>query len=116
MKKFKVWFISASTGCTCCSSENHYRGPYKTKEDAERRINYYRTSDQKTGYWPLASQFSRRGNYSVYEIYCEPISDDRFIIGEERVVDYLSFVEVNEDGSVKGSDNVEYFSSELYVD
>ena len=98
----KIYVIECRTGCSCCSNENHYRGPYKTKEDAERRIAYFKSPESK--YWPLASQYSRRGNYSIEETTCEPISGDRYIINGDRVMYGLEFVEVNSDGTVANND------------
>jgi hypothetical protein len=95
----KIYLIYASTGCTCCSEENHYRGPYKSKEDCEKRIKYYKTSN----YWPVASQYSQRGNYSIKEYSLEEISKDRYIVGGVHVYSKgeISFIEVNEDGTLK---------------
>lgn len=95
----KVILIDASTGCSCCSYENHYRGPYKSIEDAERRIKYYRSPDSK--YWPLASQYARRGVYRIETHTIEMLPDGR-IIWLDRVYDKdelnLTIVEVNESG------------------
>jgi len=112
MEKFKIYLIEASTGCTCCASENHMRGPFRTEEDAKRRIEYYHNSPRETGYWPLASQYARRGRYSVEEYEVEPISDDRFILGEEKVLDSLNFIDVNEDGTIKQDSDAEWFGSD----
>lgn len=105
LKKEKVFFVYCGTGCTCCSGENHYRGPYKTKEDAERRVAYYRSPDSK--YWPVASQYSKRGNYSIEERLIESLDDGRVIItddgGDGIVIQSLSFVDVSADGTI--SDN-----------
>jgi len=107
--KNSFFLIEAQTGCTCCSSEDHFRGPYKSKSDAKRRIEYYRSKDSR--FWPLASQYARRGSYSVKEISFEFISkrriilDDRFV---EDLKDVPEFIRVNEDGTVKG--NKEYFN------
>lgn len=114
MDKFKIYLIDASTGCTCCAYDNHIRGPYRTKEDAKRRIDYYHNSPRDTGYWPLASQYARRGRYSVDEYEVEPIDGDRFIIDDDKVVNYLNFIDVNEDGTIKQSDESEHFGSENY--
>jgi hypothetical protein len=98
------------TGCTCCSSENHYRGFYRTKEDAERRIRYYYSPDSK--FWPLASQYARRGRYSIEEVEIEDLKDGRYILDDEKVLHELNFIEVKEDGSIKNDDS-EYLWSDL---
>jgi hypothetical protein len=101
-----IYLIHAGTGCTCCSSENHHRGPYRTREDAERRIAYYNAPESK--FWPLASQYARRGRYSIVEKNIEPISANRFILDERYVLYGLDFIEVKEDGAVE-DDQAEQF-------
>lgn len=95
-----VYVISCSTGCSCCSYENHYRGPYKTKEDAERRIAYYRTDGN---FHPVASQYSKRGVYKVKEVDVENISEGRVILCGCYVAypSSMEIIEVAEDGTVK---------------
>jgi hypothetical protein len=97
-----LFLIECRTGCTCCQGENHYRGLYATEDDAKRRINYYRTSPDKGGYWPLASQYSRRGNYSVHPATIETLPDGRKIINGSTVIDADEYqvIIVNPDGSV----------------
>ena len=109
-RKGKVFIIHAMTGCTCCSIENHYRGLYRTKEDAERRKGYYRSKD--SNFWPLASQYASRGIYYIEEKELEILPDGRFII-DCRVFDpeELRFIDVNSDGTIS-KDNAEYFCSE----
>lgn len=106
--KNSFFVIVASTGCTCCSDKDHLRGPYKNKSDAERRIKYYHAENSK--FWPLASQYARRGSYSINEISFELISKGRIIL-DDRIVRKLEaipeFIKVNEDGTVEG--NEEYF-------
>lgn len=106
-----IWTIYCATGCSCCHSDNHYRGPYRTKEDAERRIAYYHAPDSK--FWPVSSQFARRGWYTIEQAELEPISGNRFILNGERVLDHLTFVEVNPDGTV-ADDKAEWFHEALY--
>ena len=102
----KIFLIRARTGCTCCSEENHYRGPYRTYEDAQRRIEYYLHLDSK--YWPLASQYAKRGTYSIVELTVEEISEGRYIIDGDTVVSSIAFVAVGDDGTVD-DDNKERF-------
>lgn len=75
MKKIKGFIVSCRTGCSCCSSENHYRGPFKTRETAEAKIIEFRAIPI------LASQYARRGNYSVEEAEIEVLPDGRVIVG-----------------------------------
>jgi hypothetical protein len=71
----KLFLIYCSTGCTCCSGENHYRGPFSTKEIADARVATYRELRV------LASQYSARGNYTIYEHDGEQMTDGRIICG-----------------------------------
>lgn len=103
----KMYLIYAGTGCTCCNDDNHYRGPYKTKEDAERRISYYYHKDSK--YWPLASQFASRGHYSVKEIEIERLPDGRYILDGSIVVSDLNFIIVNEKGIIENDKAERYY-------
>lgn len=36
----KIWLINCGTGCTCCNYNDHQRGPYQSKEIAQKRIDY----------------------------------------------------------------------------
>lgn len=94
-----AYVIECRTGCSCCSYDNHYRGPYKTKEDAENRIKYFMSGD----YYPVASQYAKRGRYSIEEVTIEEISGGRFIINDSHVVHDLDFVTVNSDGDIGNS-------------
>ena len=109
----KIYFIECcTTGCTCYSDENHYIGPYKTKEDAERRVDYFLHG--KNADYPIASQYAKRGRYNVEECTIEEIGNNRSIIDENTVYsnDELGMIEVNEDGSV--SENAgEWFGYEI---
>lgn len=99
----KVYLIHCGTGCTCCNNENHYRGPYKTKEEAKKRIHYFYYGN----WYPLASQYARRGRYSVKECYYEEISGNRVIIGD-KVYSGIEFIKLNENGSLNPEDS-DYF-------
>jgi hypothetical protein len=106
MEKVKGFLIYCSTGCTCCSYENHFRGPYRTKEDAERRMQYFLSPGSK--YWPVASQYARRGRYSIGEVEIEKLPDGRIII-EDSVYPELKFIDVDKNGYADS--NEEYFDS-----
>ncbi len=107
--KIKLYLIYCSTGCTCCSYENHYRGPYKTMDDARRRIDYFNSPGSK--FWPVGSKYAVRGRYEVEEVKIEVLSDGRCIVDGERVIESLNIIEVNEDGSIK-DDGSEFFSKD----
>lgn len=111
----KLVFIEARTGCSCCSDQNHYRGPYRTKTDAERRVKYYKSENSK--FWPIASQFARRGSYSINAWNAEEIPENRWIIGD-RVVDQTPLIKVLEDGSLatEEENQNEEFCKSFYLD
>jgi hypothetical protein len=94
--KLKTYIIECRTGCSCCSDENHYRGFYKTRGDAERRVKAFLAPGSRC--YPLASQFSRQGSYGVKEVEIEQLPDDRVIL-YGRVIDCSHMLEVSEDGS-----------------
>ena len=107
-----LYFIEACTGCSCCSEErNHYRGPYKTQADAERRIAYYKATDST--FWPIASQYAKRGHYAISAMEAEVIVGNRWIIWD-KVFPIVPFIEVAEDGSVLDNDQ-EYFTRDLIL-
>ena len=107
-----IYLIHARTGCTCCSGENHYRGPYRTHDDAARRKAYYLDA-KSSEYPPVASQYARRGVYDIVEVRVEGLPDDRVILNGERVFPKLTFIEVQPDGSAEGN---EEFCKHLYPD
>lgn len=94
----KAFIIDCSTGCSCCSGDNHYRGFYEDKETAERRISYFLSPESK--YWPVASQFARRGRYGVREVDVELISDNRYILFDEVIHGEPVFISVSSDGTI----------------
>lgn len=75
-----AFLIYCATGCSCCNNENHYRGPFSTREIAEEKKADYTASRL------LASQYSENGNYTIYEVSCEQLPDGRLIIDGERLV------------------------------
>jgi hypothetical protein len=111
IEKKTIILIGAHTGCSCCSNENHYRGPYESTEDAERRKAYYLSPDSK--FWPLASQYASRGRYELEEYTIEFLDDGRVIFRSEVYgPDELSLktVMVNDDGTVQDPES-EFFCS-----
>jgi hypothetical protein len=93
-----IFLIYCGTGCTCCNYENHRRGPYKSREDAKRRIGYYKHKDSE--FWPVASQYSRRGQYTIEEYEVEYLSDNRYIVDDEVYHGGLTCVVVSPHGLV----------------
>ena len=81
-EKIKVWIVHCRTGCTCCASENHYRGPFKTKEKAEEMAKSYHDLPL------LASQFARRGLYRVGEWTAEVLPDGRLIVDDTVILGF----------------------------
>jgi hypothetical protein len=75
----KVWFLHASTGCSCCREDNFEAGPFKTEADASERAEAYRSSRR------LSSQYSRTGNYTVSDAVDAELLPDGRIIVEDRV-------------------------------
>lgn len=73
-----IWLIEARTGCSCCSFENFYSGPFLTEEDAKEQIAFYSSTKR------LASQFSKTGVYRLEKHEAEQISGGRFIV-DDRV-------------------------------
>jgi len=72
----KAYVVYCSTGCSCCSDENHYRGPFSTREIAEARCELY----TKTRL--LASQYARNGNYKIEEYDAELLPGGRVIVDD----------------------------------
>lgn len=74
-----VYFIYASTGCSCCNHEDHYRGPWKSREAAQTIVPRYQASRL------LASQYARNGRYTIEERQAELLPDGRLIV-DDRVI------------------------------
>lgn len=98
--KQSAWIIRCNTGCTCCAYENHVRGPYRSEEDANNRVKFFRTG----AWYPLGSQYARRGRYTIDNVTLETLPDGRVIIGD-TVFDSAEFAVVNEDGSAPNNDS-----------
>ncbi len=79
MTEATCFLIYCRTGCTCCSYENHYRGPFSTREIAEKAAAAY--ADMRL----LSSQYAERGKYDIEERSLEILPDGRMIIGGDRV-------------------------------
>lgn len=72
-----LFLIECRTGCTCCSNENHYRGPYSTRQIAEKRVEEFKAMPL------LASQYARQGRYEIEEHEAEQLPDGRLICGSK---------------------------------
>lgn len=72
--ELKGYVIHCTTGCTCCSSENHFRGPFSTREIAEAKADVYHKEKV------LASQYARNGRYRIEEFEAEVLPDGRVIV------------------------------------
>lgn len=97
----KVYVIECRTGCSCCANENHHRGVYLTRAEAQARIDRFKRGVDN----PVASQYSKYGNYNIEEYSAELLPGGRVIVGHSRVVDADDIVSVNLlDGSVTVND------------
>lgn len=110
MKKGQAYVLWCQTGCSCCNSKDHYRGPYRTVVDANRRISYFLSKDAE--FWPCASQYARRGHYLIEAVEYTKLEDGRVIVGH-KVFSSAPFIEVDQDGRVADND-AEELGSELY--
>lgn len=79
METGACYMISCRTGCTCCSSENHIRGPFSSMVVAEQAIVQYKKLPL------LASQYARTGMYRIEAASYEQLPDGRLIINDDRV-------------------------------
>ena len=73
------YLIECRTGCTCCADENHYRGPFTTREIAQKAAEAYEQIPL------LASQFAARGRYTIEEASFEKLPDGRMVINGDRI-------------------------------
>jgi hypothetical protein len=82
----KVFIVRCSTGCSCCSNENHKRGPFSTQAVAEGKVVEYRAIPV------LASQYAERGVYHIESFDAEQLPDGRLIV-EDSV--FKGFADLN---------------------
>lgn len=114
MLEEKVAVIYCATGCSCCSNENHYRGPFKSKEDAERRIKRFLSGTEMP---PVASQYARRGRYTIEELDFELIARNRAILNGSRVIDLNEHPILTTDSEGKLSNVCEFLgSADFFLD
>jgi hypothetical protein len=96
-----IYLIECRTGCTCCSYENHHRGPYFTKEEAERRITFFLKPGESNN--PVASQYARKGHYSIKFFHAEEIPNNRIII-DDTVFAKPEYIIVDSEGKTNKDD------------
>lgn len=75
----KVWWIEATTGCSCCAYQNFNRGFYFNKEEPQAIIDKWRQGIDN----PLASQYAKYGRYYLGEEEAEVLPDGRLIVGDK---------------------------------
>lgn len=97
----KLFLIHCSTGCSCCHEYNHYRGPYESREAAQRRVDFF--LDEKVRNNPVASQFAPKGYYHISEHEAEKIKHGRIIVSN-RVFPFSGFIPVDENGKIPFDD------------
>lgn len=93
-EKKKVWWIEATTGCSCCAYQNFNKGFYFNKEEPQAIIDKWRQGIDN----PLASQYAKYGKYYLGEEEAEVLPDGRLIVGDkifgpEENVEYPSTFE-----------------------
>ena len=77
-EKKKVWYISCSTGCSCCANENFDQGFYDNPEEPQAIIERWSKGDGN----PLCSQFAKYGHYYLRETEAEILPDGRWIVDD----------------------------------
>jgi hypothetical protein len=84
----QYWTISCETGCTCCNSDNHKRGPYSSREAAETRLAFFKEHPL------LGSIYAPNGIYTISGPWKGEQLPDGRIIAEDQV--YLGFWDLNQ--------------------
>ena len=70
----QVFIVECRTGCSCCSDENHYVGPFFSRAAIESWIANAKTIPY------IASQYSKQGVYHIDEITAECLPDGLLLI------------------------------------
>ena len=78
-EKKKVYWIEATTGCSCCAYQNFNQGFYFDKDEAQGVIDKWSKGINN----PLSSQFAKYGRYYLGEEEAEVLPDGRIIIGDK---------------------------------
>ena len=79
LEKKKVWWIEATTGCSCCAYQNFNQGFYFNKEEPQAIIDKWSKGIDN----PLASQYAKYGRYYLGEEEAEVLPDGRIIVGDK---------------------------------
>lgn len=79
MLEKKVWWIEATTGCSCCAYQNFNQGFYFNKEEPQAIIDKWSKGIDN----PLASQYAKYGRYYLGEEEAEILPDGRIIVGDK---------------------------------
>jgi hypothetical protein len=77
----EVFYISCSTGCSCCSDENHSYGFFNTREEADAQVAEWLTGKDN----PVASQYAKYGRYYVYPAQAEFLPDGRVVVDDTSI-------------------------------
>lgn len=85
----KCFILRASTGCSCCRSDNFIEGPWRTREAAQARAEYHTRCKR------LSSQYSDSGQYSLIEVDYERAG--RWIILDGKYAIDRPFIEDDEE-------------------
>jgi hypothetical protein len=70
----QAFMVSSETGCSCCASDNHWCGPFSSREIAETYQQQFILSRR------CASQYAPYGIHRVHEFSAEVLEDGRIII------------------------------------
>jgi hypothetical protein len=101
LNKIDIFLVHCATGCSCCSGrDNHYRGPFETKEAAIRRAEFF--MDPNANNNPVGSQYAEKGQYTIYQFEAEVVPPGSRIIVGDRVLEFFGYCEVGPSGDSGG--------------
>jgi hypothetical protein len=100
-KPFNIHLVYTKGNCEKCSTENHFRGPFTTKELAEKRIKFYANSQGKDAFCPIECKHCEKVDYEIVSLYITPGIRKRWLVGG-HVFDFMPKpVTVKADGSIE---------------
>lgn len=100
-----VFFLGCHPGCACCPEKIHIRGPYATKEEAERREKFFLSPETI----PAASSSAfPQGRYRVFSTVAVNANDGTVILMGKKIPS-LEFIKVLHDGSIMVDRRAEVF-------
>lgn len=73
-----AFMVHCTTGCSCCSDQNHWCGPFSSMEVAVRWTDIFRDTKH------LTSQYAPNGRYTVSAHSVAFLPDGRLIV-DDRV-------------------------------